>query len=591
MRRRPIGFLLLGLASIVAVGAALVLLSRAGRRSLLDALPVETRLLVHAPDAGRLWKVVVPVLTSAGPDGSAVAADLARRLLDRAGFGGGPAEDCAVWQARAEAALALVQEDGRSPDLVLLASPAGDAGDALDRARLCLTPRSRAGDRHVRSHSGTSYEVVRGPQGRALCLAASRGLLVVASSAAAMRRVLDTIAGRRRRLSSDASYRSAVRALPRRRDLVVFASAQWLRETTAPLSNSIRRTERAPQRIGLRAIGAFASSISVRGRLLHETFSVPLSSAARLLAGDLLGGRLRRPRLPRAVPAEFPFVLDLSIGNPRAARLSLARFLDGAAPAGGPDDPTSRLAGLEALLAIDARREILAPIGDRLDVGFGHAAGLPRGAPNRQLLNMPAVASLRVRDHRAAARVLRRLDGLARAIGAYRRIEADDRALTVYDVPALAPLAPSYLLESDRLVAATSSALLERALEADRLRTSAADRPDRARAVRALPDTISMLFCGDTALLVDAVGVTAKRPAAFLVPEPIVALLRGAASRPGLPPSVAGCRLTGTGVVGHWVGPISATLLAWVWIEGSLDPGPGGWVDPGGGSLEEEPDA
>jgi hypothetical protein len=303
--------------------------------------------------------------------------------------------------------------------------------------------------------------------------------------------------------------------------------------------------------------------MQVRQGMFHERLFLALAPQGRGIPGAIFDGPPRAE--PRHVPSDPRFAarVALALGDPSRAWDALPRSLltDGTTDSGGA--PGEMIAGIEEFLNIDLGRELFGAVGRQLRFGWGHASPLPRQAAG-PLWRDPWALSVGLRNPDAARLVLRRADGLARALGSHRIGAGSSAGVVWYDIPSLAPLAPAYRLQGRFLHIASSPAWLPGAGEAPQ-EGPAGLAP---QAARLLPPKAHVQFHLSSQFLADAIPVRRSgRPWG----DSWRAALRQIAGG-NAPPAAGAGQMDSSGLLLQWVSPVSAPVLAWLALDGEEDP-------------------
>ena len=555
--RSPLLAAILALSVVLAAAIAGFLLIRGvGQSSPLDCLPQETRLFFRAPDPTRLWRAVGR--TSLGDPSSPARdflGDLMARHLESHGLSQIPvATGNREWMA-GESVLALIESEGSAgiePALIVATRHTG--GQTLDQVRTLLTsaaPDPASAVPTPRRHRAREYLELRAvPTSPPVFLAAHKGVVILSSDGATMRRILETIDGKAEPLRSSPAYRAVMDTTARRADLSAYFSGAWLRQAIEARlgAGAGRRTARA---LGLRAVRSAGVAVNIRGQLFHETLRVSLEPGSSSLVAQLFDEAPRAPRPLKHLTPGFPYYMALSTSNLNAAYRTLPDLLAGAS------DPErtairERIRGAEEFMELDLGRDLFGAIGGEMAIGFGSASVYPRGASNRALYNTPGMASLSLRDRGAVTRIMGRIDGLARALDGYQTSLHGDQEMTSYEFTTLAPMRPSYVFKGRYLIAATSP---------DLFKTPAQVPQEVARCLDLLPRKIHLLLVADTSRLMDRVASPLSPEVWVMIPEPLRSRLAGLALRRDLHPTAAAGRLKGGVMTVESVSPASAALL------------------------------
>ncbi|HEY3174402.1 MAG TPA: hypothetical protein VGK94_01440 [Candidatus Polarisedimenticolia bacterium] len=595
--RSPLLAAILSVSFILAASIGLFFLVRgAGRIETVDCLPAETLLLVHVPDPPALARALARTrLVPPGPEGGEDLWNVAAELM--------------TWVARSRGIEINVAADELKAPFGHETSFALVPGDELERPGLALITRAPAGARRSlpavadfarervhgfssawwsdRRYRGIDYRTLRSPGGSGpICFAVVGGNLVATTTGASMRRILDTATGRGDSLRSTTTYRDTLKTARPDSDLAVFAAGDWIRSLTTAAEG--RRDPTALAEIfGLAAVRGAGLAIHVRKDLFQERLSVALAGNRQGLAPGLLASLRSLPRPDRLARHGFPFLVTFSAAGLDAMLGKLPGML---AESTGTSslDLEARLTGIEEFLSIDLRRDLLAALGDEVTIGFGRLSALPRGGTGRWLLDTPALASIGLRDPDAAARFLRRTDGLARALASYRTMITDGRRITYYEMPSIAPLLPAYRMTEARLVVATSPELLAGAAGAGARGREESGRAGIDPTLEMLPEEATMFFGADSARLIDLVDPErAARVLDARLVELLVSPIRAASNRPDLPLTAAAARSGEARWQVEWVGPFSPAMLAALLLAGELQEG-GGSSRADGVSVERE---
>ena len=544
------GILLVSLILACAVGVV-VLLRGTTTAAPIEALPRDTSLLVRLQNPAELWRAVArTALARPDEEVPAAAIELIEPALRSRGITLPAGAEAFLASRQREVLLALVPSDANTPAGLVLVLDLGDTSHGfLRQAQQLLGSEARWTSR---SRHGREYITMR-TQGGNLHVAGLKGLGIVTSTGVAMRSVLDVLDGRGEPLGSDPAYRAARDRLGRRAGVLAWISGAWIVDRLERVfSESSER--RALKLLGLEATSGIGLEVDIRGAWFRERLFIAMKGERRGLPAELMAGAARQHRASHLVPAGFPFYLSVSCSHLDAVYRRLPEIL-ATSTGGNRRELRERLEGAEKFMALDLASGLFAALGDELVIGFGRTSPWPRGAPDRQLLQTPAVASIGVANRTTISGFLERLDGLARALSAYETAGREQRLITSYNLAVLAPLRPAYWLTSGRMMAATSPEMLASALDAGARGESWADLPGVDDLLGRLPDRSHALFMADPAKVADVLGVSGRH-------EPIAGM--GAfmgLSAVGLSPIAITARMTSSGLVVDSVGSVSPALL------------------------------
>jgi hypothetical protein len=556
-------FLLIVL-TLAAAGGALIVRGT-GRADALDAVPADVPLALQSSDPSRLARSLgrTPLSPEAqDPERSTrVLADGLAAMFQTAGVALPASAVGLLERSEDDTVLAIAREGSGGRQALLLVARVGRSAPAdhaaLRRSFLPEMPEGAVWSE--RRHRAHTFSALRGPADASpLCLTASRGLLLVSTSGALMRRALDTLDGRSRSLRRDSAAREARERLPRRADLYVHLSGDAVREWMERHEAEFAGLTRLSHLAGVTALRHAALSVQVRQGFFHERLFLALAPRGRGLPGALFEGPPRAE--PRHVPddARFAARVALSPADPSGAWRALPQTLLSSRASSPQDAFAGRLTGLEDFLDIDLGRELFGALGRDLRLAWGHAAPLPRTARG-PFWQDPWQITLALRNPDAARRVLRRTDGLARALGSRRADGPDGAAVVWYELPALAPLTPAYRLQGRFLHLASSPRWLSAAdaAEGDR----AAVPPGAARG---LPGKAHLQFHISSRRLADILPALRNGPSWS---APWRDAVREMAA--GNPPLAAGAaRMDASGLLLQWVSPVSAPVLVLLGLTG-----------------------
>ncbi|HZI94000.1 MAG TPA: hypothetical protein VFE84_07130 [Patescibacteria group bacterium] len=569
--------LLTGLVTALALGLALSLRNHASIQP-MDCLPRDTTLLLLAPEPPRLFGELSRASGTWGgtPDGADMLGDFFTRELQLHGI---PAVASAREISRlagGETLIATVPdgvEDRAGTVMIFDLRQPGATMPAIIH-QITRQALGAQGDEawSTRSYHEHDYETfhLQGKQG-GISAAQMKGLGIVTTSGALMRRILDTADGRAGSLRSDPAYHLTRDHLGKHGSLFAYASGSWI---AAAMNRHVKPgpMHHALKLLGLDAVTGAGLALEVRKQLFHERLFVALRGDRRGLTGEMFDTVARTPRTSTLIPAGFPFYLSVSFSGLDTVYRKLPEIL---ATATGEDRKVmrDRLEGLEQFMAMDVDRELFGALGNDLWIGFGGASRYPRSASNRTLLNTPAVAAISLNNPPAITRALGRFDGLARAMGAYHRSLRGGQPVTSYEFTQIAPLSPAYRIVGGHLVAATSAALLEQAMEAGRAHSSVADQPGLSSLLEQLPDRAHLFFFADTARLADLLRVSRQSMDPFGPPlgPPEADRADRTISVDRLPASAAAARLTTAGLTVEWISPLSPSLLLSSWLLSAVE--------------------
>jgi len=566
------------LVSIILAGVlgAFFLLRGVGATAPIDSLPADTSFLVRVGNPATLWRDLARLRSASADDEvmHALAQELTRRLAERGLPVPPPTADLLRVFDR-EVILAVVPGEPNAPAGLALVADLGLAGpEAEQRMRRIVQssfPSESPSIWIARVHHGRDYLTLRpAGGGGGVSVAGLKGLGLVATNGATLRRLLDTIDGRAGPLRSSSAYRATRDRLGRRAGVLAWASGPWIVDRLEGSFTSAR-TRRALRLMGMGSVRGVGVEIDLERPtpgvpgMFRERQFVAMRDERRGVTEQLLSGPARKPHLSRLVPAGLPFHLVLSCSGLDVLSARLPEIVSSATGADRAE-LRSRIAGAQEFMAMDLGSGLLAAMGDELVVGFGRASPYPRGPEETSALDMPVVGAIGVRNRASVSRVMTRLDGLARALSAYESIVRDGQAMTAYRLDALAPLTPAYRLGGGSLVAASSPELLATALNAAQRHGSQADQPEAERLLERLPDRSHALLVADTARLAAPVAARALLPAAlrFLVQPP-----------GGFPLTAATARMTSTGLQLDWISPLSPSLLLGLYLTSEEPSGAG----------------
>lgn len=402
--RSPIlaAILLVSLILAFVIGMVFVLRS-AGSSAPIDSLPRDTSFLVRAIDPPKLWRDLsrTRLTQRAGDETLDWLARLVSDALERRGLPLGISSSGIAQAMRLESLVALVPGDAEEPHGLALVVDLGTATEAVPEiarsyVRTALGARGD-GAWVLRSHHGREYLTLHLPGGPGgVSVAGLKGLGIVTTSGASLRRILDTLDGRADPLRSDPAYRTTRDHLGKRADLLAYVSGSWLRDQLEQRLEASKE-QRLLKVLGLSSVRAVGLEIDLVQDQFKERLFVAMQRENRGLMAELFKDAPRAPGGYRSVPAGFPFYLSLTYTGLDTLYRKLPEIVSTAT---GEDRRTihDRIAGFEEFMALDFGSELFAALGHDLVVGFGGASPLPRSAPNRVILNTPAVAAISLRD-------------------------------------------------------------------------------------------------------------------------------------------------------------------------------------------------
>jgi len=572
--------LLIGFVLLAAAGGAL-LLRGAGSADLLGALPADASIVVHARNLPRLVEALGRSRLAENPadDDSRweQVAEILQPLLGLEGVSAALAPESMARLLAGEVVFAQMPgRSGESPAFVLAATgPAGGERAAEKASRLLGSADGEPTGWIPRTHRGRPYSLLRVREGAGtVCVSGARGMVLIATSARTMRRVLDTLEGRGRSVARDQDWLVARDHLPRRADLYVHVSGSALRAWIEARADG-SAFSRAAALAGAGAARHAALSVRIREGLFHESLFVVLSPEGRGLPGALFDGPPRAEA--GAVPRDPRFAVNASIAweDPGEAWGDLP----GAVSAKDErlfTDLQARLEGLEEFLGLELQRDLLRSLGREMRISLETASPFPRGAAPHALRNLRWRASVQLRRADPVRRVLRRVDGLARAFATREAHGRGEETVTWYRIPALAPMAPSYRLTRRTLHAASSP---------DLLGAPPARAPTSSQGMfKHLPERAHIFFQASAGRLAE-MGIGEHGPAPRTWPA---SALLSLAQSEALPPTVGAGRMEASGFLLQWISPASAPAIAWGAWDGWKAP-PEGPETPPAATVVEDP--
>ncbi len=564
---------------IVLLAAALALaflLRGAALRDPDEALPRDTQLVLRAPDVPRLARDLARagLGMDAGGSGWGLLADLVERMLQRrrVSLSLGPADLERVLRSEAVVALAPTGEADRA-DLALIVKAGLASERVVEAVRSLLDTSGEPAVWGSREHRGRTIATRRVAGGAgSICVAGLKGVALLTTSGALMRRIIDTLDGRIEPLRSDPAYRAVRQRLDQRADLLIYASGGWLRPT---IDLVVRGGEdRGPFTkvqglLGLDSVRGAGLAVHMRRGLFEERLFIAMAPGGRGLLGEVFAAEPRAARAPRVLSPDSPYYAAFTVARLDTVYKKLPDILAGPEPA-ARKAIRDRLSGMEAFLGLDLKRDLFAALGGEIAVSFGAPSPYPRTAGGLALRDTPMAISISLKDPAAISKILTRIDGFARAAAAYHALTLGGQAMTVYAFDALAPLTPAYRLRGDQLVAATSPEMLLSALSAASRRAPASVQRDLGRLLNMLPGKAHLVFCGDTGRLIDLLptGIGAGGPVAPALPETLPQRLKVLAAQGPLPPTAAAFRMGKAGLLVEWIAPVSPSLLGYLIMDG-----------------------
>ncbi|MGH9867576.1 MAG: hypothetical protein ACREAA_05355 [Candidatus Polarisedimenticolia bacterium] len=546
--------LLIVLVLLAAAGGAL-LMRGTGSAEPLEALPADASIVIHTRSLPRLIESLGSSRLSEGSgddDGRwEMLAEALQPLLGMERLSASLTPDVMAWWLGGDVALAQVP--GRTdepPAFVLVSSAPGSSERAAREAMRLLGSAGGEPEGWVpRTHRGVPYSLLRVGEGSGtVCVTAARGIVLITTSARAMRRVLDALDGRERSVARDPDWLIARNNLPRRADLYVHVSEKTLRAWLRAHAEDPSFTRLAAL-AGAGAARHAALALRIREGLFQESLFVVLSPEKRGLPGALFKGRPRAEA--GAVPRDPRFTVNASIAweDPSGAWREVPRTL-AAENEKQLQDLEGRLGGLEDFLGLELQGDLLGSLGRDLRISVDAAGPFPRVAAPHSFRNLHWRATMELRRPDPIRRMLKRVDGLARVFATREAEGRDDRAITWYRIPALAPMTPAYRLTRRTLDMASSPELLA---------SPPATGPSARGSLRNLPERAHLFFRISTRYLAELGIGWNGRP---LRQWPAPALL-SLAEDEDLPLTVGAGRMETSGFLLEWVSPVSMPGIAW----------------------------
>ncbi|MBI3450997.1 MAG: DUF3352 domain-containing protein [Acidobacteria bacterium] len=545
-----------------AVGISILLIRGAGSADPLSAIPAGAEAVIAIPSAPDLMRGLARsrrAEANAGDDWD-LAASLVGELSDARGLTVQPEGARMARSLRGGAAIGLLHSarHASSPDLIVAVELESRDDALLSWFEASVVPSIAGGDATStrRTHRGLEYLVVKARgTGVHLCVAVVGRLAIATTTRAGMEESLSALLGHAPSISSSPSFRGVQRDIGRHAALLAFVTKPFI-ERAIRGESAGAEASRAGWRRAAEEAHAEAAAVSIRvdaDGLFREQARIWIPDMSETLLGRLFRGRPRPIAAAEELPEGFALYAGAAFGDLAPLGETLPSWL-GPALGQDPESLRDRLAGLQDFLDSDFRRDFLTTMG--VQVAIAADPGVSRSA----------VVALEPTDAAATKRLLHRLDGLARAGGAYRGPGEESSGVTTYALPG--GLSPSYLVSGSSLLVGASPD----ALATLRGRRRHGDRIPRAEGPLAFDPPAHVVLAVDTEL---ALGWLRRHaPSRKSVSSEAwlrkIADLLPVASEP-LPRTRVRFVVTRDGISAEWISPASPTLLtALIW----MTPGP-----------------